>query len=298
MNPLTPPSDPSPDATWELPIGDILDLHSIPPRDAKPVLEAWLEEIHQRRFPAVRIIHGRGIGVQREMVRTVLSRTPFVISFADAPVEAGGWGATVATLAASIDLPQPTMPTTECDRLRAELEAVSRDAEELAVTLCGAQWNWRSSPAKWSIGQCFEHLAITDRLYAGKIREAIRGGRAGNRTSGGPFHYNWFDRLFVWAVAPPVYVRFPAPPMFRPAPEPRDVPRQATLAAYLEGNLALRRLAGEAEGLDLAGIRIVSPASTTVKLSLGAAFRTMAAHSRRHLAQARKITTLEGFPKA
>jgi len=47
---------------------------------------------------ALRIIHGRGIGVQREMVRRILSRTPFVADFGDAPGEAGGWGATVVTL--------------------------------------------------------------------------------------------------------------------------------------------------------------------------------------------------------
>jgi len=46
----------------------------------------------------VRIIHGRGIGAQREMVRKVLARTPFVESFGDAPAEAGGWGATCAAL--------------------------------------------------------------------------------------------------------------------------------------------------------------------------------------------------------
>ncbi|MBV8817319.1 MAG: Smr/MutS family protein, partial [Acidobacteriaceae bacterium] len=47
---------------------------------------------------ALRIIHGRGIGVQREIVRTVLARTPYVASFGDAPEGAGGWGATVVTL--------------------------------------------------------------------------------------------------------------------------------------------------------------------------------------------------------
>jgi len=81
-----------------IPITDVFDLHSVPPRDVKGVVEAYLEEVHKMGFRAVRIIHGRGIGVQREMVRAILARTPFVLSFGDAPAEAGGWGATIATL--------------------------------------------------------------------------------------------------------------------------------------------------------------------------------------------------------
>jgi dsDNA-specific endonuclease/ATPase MutS2 len=82
----------------EIPITDVFDLHSIPPRDAKLAVEAYIEEAHARGFRYVRIIHGRGIGVQREMVRTVLARTPFIEEFHDAPLEAGGWGATIVTL--------------------------------------------------------------------------------------------------------------------------------------------------------------------------------------------------------
>jgi dsDNA-specific endonuclease/ATPase MutS2 len=92
--------DPFDDEPVEIPITDVFDLHTVPPRDVKGVVEAYLEEAHARGFTAIRIIHGRGIGVQREIVRTVLSRTPFVISYGDAPAEAGGWGATVATLVA------------------------------------------------------------------------------------------------------------------------------------------------------------------------------------------------------
>jgi dsDNA-specific endonuclease/ATPase MutS2 len=62
------------------------------------VVEAWLEEVKARGFRALRIVHGRGIGVQREMVRSILSRDPDVLEFGDAPAEAGGWGATVVTL--------------------------------------------------------------------------------------------------------------------------------------------------------------------------------------------------------
>jgi dsDNA-specific endonuclease/ATPase MutS2 len=81
-----------------IPITDVFDLHTVPPRDVKPIIEEYLIEAHRLGFRALRIIHGRGIGVQREMVRAVLARTPFVESFGDAPAEAGGWGATIVNL--------------------------------------------------------------------------------------------------------------------------------------------------------------------------------------------------------
>ena len=88
----------SEDEPIRIPITDVFDLHSVPPRDAGPVIEEYLAEAHRLGFRALRIIHGRGIGVQREMVRAILARTPFVAEFMDAPAEAGGWGATVVTL--------------------------------------------------------------------------------------------------------------------------------------------------------------------------------------------------------
>jgi DNA-nicking Smr family endonuclease len=81
-------------------ITDVFDLHSVPPSDAKSVVEAYLEEAHALGLRHVRIIHGKGIGVQREMVRTIAARTPYVEAFGDAPGEAGGWGATILTLTA------------------------------------------------------------------------------------------------------------------------------------------------------------------------------------------------------
>lgn len=81
-----------------IPITDVFDLHTVPPRDVEGVVEAYLEEAVKMGFKALRIIHGRGIGVQRETVRRVLARTPAVSSFSDAPAEAGGWGATIVTL--------------------------------------------------------------------------------------------------------------------------------------------------------------------------------------------------------
>ncbi|MCA1631426.1 MAG: Smr/MutS family protein [Acidobacteria bacterium] len=91
------PFDPFPEPVV-LEITDVFDLHTVPPREVKRVVEAYLEEARRAGFRSVRIIHGKGRGVQRETVRAVLSRTPFVVTFTDAPPAAGGWGATVAHL--------------------------------------------------------------------------------------------------------------------------------------------------------------------------------------------------------
>jgi dsDNA-specific endonuclease/ATPase MutS2 len=88
----------SSDEPIRIPITDVFDLHTVPPRDVKAVVEEYLAEAHRLGFRALRIIHGRGIGVQREMVRSILARTEFVADFKDAPGEAGGWGATIVNL--------------------------------------------------------------------------------------------------------------------------------------------------------------------------------------------------------
>jgi dsDNA-specific endonuclease/ATPase MutS2 len=81
-----------------LPIRDVLDLHTVSPRDAEAVVTEYLLECYRLKLTKIRVIHGRGIGVQRAMVRKVLERLDFVESFGEAPAEAGGWGATVITL--------------------------------------------------------------------------------------------------------------------------------------------------------------------------------------------------------
>lgn len=87
-----------------VPIEDSIDLHAFAPRDVRDVVDSYLEEAVRLGFREVRLIHGRGKGVQRAAVRSLLSRHPLVLEFWDAPPRRGGWGATVAALAATDDL--------------------------------------------------------------------------------------------------------------------------------------------------------------------------------------------------
>ena len=91
-------SDPFGPQPVQLPITDVFDLHSVPAKDVKGAVEEYLAEAHRLGYNALRIIHGRGIGVQREVVREILARTSFVEYYGDAPPEAGGRGATIVTL--------------------------------------------------------------------------------------------------------------------------------------------------------------------------------------------------------
>jgi DNA-nicking Smr family endonuclease len=96
------PDDPDPapgsETPVELPIEDALDLHPFAPRDVVSVVDEYLRAAVERRFIEVRIVHGRGIGVQRQAVQRLLAGHPLVASFRDAPPERGGWGATLVVL--------------------------------------------------------------------------------------------------------------------------------------------------------------------------------------------------------
>jgi dsDNA-specific endonuclease/ATPase MutS2 len=82
----------------EIEITDKLDLHAFSPKDVKAVTVAYLEEARKKGFRIVRLIHGKGVGVQREIVRKVLSETNFVRGFRSGDEFSGGWGATIAEL--------------------------------------------------------------------------------------------------------------------------------------------------------------------------------------------------------
>jgi len=79
-------------------VEESIDLHAFQPRDVVSVVEEYLEAAARKRYSEVRLIHGKGTGVQRTAVRALLSRHPLVAAYTVAPPEAGGWGATRVTL--------------------------------------------------------------------------------------------------------------------------------------------------------------------------------------------------------
>src|SRR5215468_5022897 len=81
-----------------LPIEDSIDLHTFAPRDVRSVVDEYIRQAAAHGFGEVRLIHGKGQGVQRRIVQTVLADHALVLRFFDAPSERGGWGATVAIL--------------------------------------------------------------------------------------------------------------------------------------------------------------------------------------------------------
>ena len=91
-------SDEMDDEVVEIPITDTLDLHPFRPNEIRDVAREYLVEAHARGFRQVRLIHGRGIGMQRENIRKLLSSLDFVESFDDADPTGGGWGATVVRM--------------------------------------------------------------------------------------------------------------------------------------------------------------------------------------------------------
>lgn len=88
-----------PETPWQIPITGELDLHAFAPAEILSLVEEYLLECRRRRLATVRLVHGRGKGVQRAVVQRLLARLPFVLCFKDAPPASGGWGATLVSLA-------------------------------------------------------------------------------------------------------------------------------------------------------------------------------------------------------
>jgi hypothetical protein len=189
----------------------------------------------------------------------------------------------------------PLALTPELEDLRRQFEQIGADVNALVSPLRDDQFNWQPSPERWSIAHCLDHLNATARAYLPMldegISEAIRRGVYGE----GPFSYSLLGRLATAFNEPPPKFRLPAPRQFQPAV---SRPRHEIVAALRAYQVQYVDRLRQANGLDLARARVSSPVSRWLRFSLGSGFTLMAAHERRHLWQAHRITGLPGFPSA
>src|SRR3989442_4469217 len=174
-----------------------------------------------------------------------------------------------------------------------QIEAAKREAATFLAGMTDAQFNWRPSPERWSIGQCFDHLNVSVRTALPAFDRAIAAARVRGRLSPGPFRYGWFARWMVGSMEPPVKRRQGTFKILRPAVE---VPLAPTLAEFRSMRDQLAERARSADGLDLRRVRVVSPVFRLLRLPLGAYFAFVLAHDRRHLWQARNLGAALGFP--
>jgi hypothetical protein len=175
-----------------------------------------------------------------------------------------------------------------------EFLAFAGDAHDLLLHVDDNQLNWRSEHGHWSIGQCMEHLVLTFREYETPLTETIADGRARGIEATGPFAHG---RVMEWVIKnmePPPRQRMKAPARFRVAEEELAV--ETVRRHILDAQDAYCRLVRDADGLDLGTLKLSSPVTRLVRLTLGQTFRFLAAHQRRHLWQARQVVANPRFP--
>ena len=185
---------------------------------------------------------------------------------------------------------RPTLAP-EIDQFRNQFEELSAEADALTNPLSDEQFMWRPVPESWSIAECLDHLNATARVYLPTLDEgisdAIRRGVYGE----GPFKYNWLGRLSVRFSDLPL--RLKAPDDVQPA---AGRTRREILNAFRAYQVQYIDRLRQANGVDLARARVRVPANGWLRIPLGSGFQLMVAHSRRHLAQAKRVIDADNFP--
>ena len=176
-----------------------------------------------------------------------------------------------------------------------ELSAVKCEAREVFGGLSPAQLNWKPSAEQWSVGQCFDHLIVTnstffpdmERVAAGTYKSSLWG-----RVS--PLS-GFFGRFILKALDPEKGRKTKAPRVFEPTQSDVAADIIERFAAHQDDLANHMRATADA---DLRGLKVTSPVSPVATYSLLDAYRIVVAHERKHFEQARRVTQAEGFPSA
>lgn len=173
--------------------------------------------------------------------------------------------------------------TSETARLRAELEDVIIRVRQLVAGVDDAALQRKPGPEAWSAAECIEHLSVATEKYVKRIARALESGDCRPAREGA--RHSLWGRFWLWLLAPPVKRKLPVPPPLVPRSAPA---RQELLAHFDASHGALMRLLDETDALDRTRIKVASPTSKYIRLSLLDAFAILASHGRRHLVQAER----------
>ena len=178
-----------------------------------------------------------------------------------------------------------------CLRLFRELNAANDCATALAKTLTPVQLNWKAGPGVWSVGQCLEHLYVTNEVYLRPMSISLEGRQPAVVQEITP---GWFGRWFIrnYIEPSPKMRRVPAPKKIKPGAqiEP-DI-----LGRFLDSNHRTRDLVLRARNYDVNRIRFKNPFIPVVRFTVGTGLEIISKHQRRHLLQAERIRESPEFP--
>jgi hypothetical protein len=181
------------------------------------------------------------------------------------------------------------------DAILQQLEHSERAAAELIAGLSPLQVNWKpNGVVSWSICQCLDHLARTNRIYCQAMLESIAHLRPGisGTIAATP---GWFGRLFIGKMEPPVRARFKAAKKVIPA---ADGDAKVPLRDFVNSHSEVRRVIGSWERMDFNRVRFRNPFVPLLRFTVATGLLIINAHDRRHLWQAERVKASEGFPAA
>jgi DinB superfamily len=174
-----------------------------------------------------------------------------------------------------------------------ELEQISAETEKTFGKLSAEQINFKPSAENWSIGQCFEHLIITNNLYFPAIKNVIDGNHRNNFFSKIPFSTNLIAALMRNSLKPEQPRKMKTFKVFEPATSSIST---TIFEDFAENNQKLIGMFEACKGLEIHKIKIPEPLSVALNLRLDDAFEILAMHEQRHFLQAERVIQAEGFP--
>ena len=183
----------------------------------------------------------------------------------------------------SVAMTKPGKPSLESFHI--ELHAILDDVHDLCANLTPEQLATQPPTGGWSVQECLVHLNLTGELYCEQLEPVIDAAKASGERGRGPFRYGLLGGLFIRSQEPPVRYRMTSPKSFRPVP----VPDNSALPTFLSLQERLQDLMHRAEGLPLNKLKITSPESKWLRMSVLEAFGLLLVHERRHLWQAREV---------